>query len=249
MIAGTIDINADLGEGGAVDDQLFRLISSANIACGSHAGDAASMRRSVKLAISHHVTIGAHPSLDDMAGFGRTWIPVSPENLHATLVHQITTLLHICNDEGTDMSYVKAHGALYNRAAIDSSVAETVCRAVSSINPALRIVTQPGSVLEREAMLLGLPVIREVFADRASRADGTLIPRDQPGAVFHDPEAIAARMVKLITTGELIAINGEIIHLSADTICIHSDTPGAVQIATVLGDHLHEAGIAIQAPS
>lgn len=249
MNTGAIDINADLGEGGAVDEQLFPLISSANIACGGHAGDAASMRRSVKLAIAHQVTIGAHPSLNDRAGFGRTWIPVAPEDLHTTIVQQITMLLRICNDEGAEMSYVKAHGALYNRAATDPSVAETVCRAVSSINPALRIVTQPGSVLEREAMLLGLPVIREVFADRASRVDGTLVPRDQPGAVFRDPEAIAARMVKMITTGELIAINGEVIHLSADTICIHSDTPGAVEIATVLGDRLRQSGIAIQAPS
>jgi UPF0271 protein len=249
MTTQSIDLNADLGEGGAYDEALFPLISSANIACGVHAGDGDTMRRSVQLALHHGVAIGAHPSLNDREGFGRHWFQVDEPELRDQVWQQITALQRICGEEGAVLRYVKAHGALYNQAMFDESVATTITRAVSAVDSALHLFAQPGSALERIATQQGLPVVREAFADRAYNADGTLVRRDIAGAVLHDPDAIAARIIRLVTTGEIDTIDGQIMHLPADTICLHSDTPGAVDIATNLRRRLREAGIEIVAIS
>ena len=246
MTTQSIDINADLGEGGAFDEALFPLISSANIACGVHAGDAETMRASVRLAIEHGVAIGAHPSLNDRDGFGRHWIDVPGPELRNQIWEQISALQRICSEEGANLAYVKTHGALYNRAAIDESVAVIVARAVSAVDPALNIFAQPGSAMDKVATRQGLPVIREAFADRAYNADGTLVERGIEGAVLSDPAAIAERMVRLISTGEIETIDGHAIHLPVDTICIHSDTPGSVEIASALTTALRDIGIEIR---
>jgi UPF0271 protein len=247
MTTQSIDINADLGEGGAFDDELFPLISSANIACGYHAGDAITMRASVRAALRNDVAIGAHPSLDDRAGFGRSWIDVPAADLHRQIVDQVTTLLRICGEEGAQLTYVKAHGALYNRAAVDAVVADVVARSIGAVDPSMQIFAPPGSQMERIATQQGIPVIREAFADRAYNADGTLVSREIAGAVLHDPKAIAQRIVDLVTRGTIVAHDGSTIGLSADTICIHSDTPGAVAITTTLRQRLAEHGIDIRA--
>jgi UPF0271 protein len=246
MTTQSIDINADLGEGEAFDNNLYPLISSANIACGYHAGDAQTMRASVRAALRHDVAIGAHPSLDDRASFGRTWIDVPAADLHRQIVDQVTALLRICGEEGAELTYVKAHGALYNRAAVDAAVADVVARAIGAVDPSLQVFTPPGSQMERIATQQGIPVIREAFADRAYNADGTLVSRETAGAVLHDPEAITRRMIGLVTRGEIVAHDGSTIALAADTICIHSDTPGAVEIATTLRQRLAEHGIDIR---
>ena len=246
MTTQSIDVNADLGEGGAFDQELFPLISSANIACGVHAGDAETMRVSVRLAMQHGVAIGAHPSLNDREGFGRQWIDVPGPELRNQIWEQISALQRICSDEGANLSYVKTHGALNNRAATDDAVAVIVARAVSAVDPALNIFAQPGSAMDKVATRQGLPVIREAFADRAYNADGTLVERGTEGSVLTDPAAIAERMIRLISTGEIETIDGLTIHLPADTICIHSDTPGAVEIATTLTTALRDVGIEIR---
>jgi UPF0271 protein len=243
----SIDINADLGEGGAFDEQLFPLISSANIACGYHAGDRETMIAAIRLAQHHGVTIGAHPGLKDKAGFGRTWIDVSGPELYAHVVDQITTLTVICDDEGASLRYVKAHGALYNVAATDASIATIFASAIVAVNPGLAVFAQPGSVMEQTAQDHGLRVLAEAFADRAYNADGTLVSRAIPGAVLHDPVAIANRMERLVTAGVLETFDGTTIPLRADTICIHSDTQGAVEIATALRSRFASLGIAVRA--
>lgn len=249
MTSLTIDINADLGEGGSFDDDMFACISSANIACGAHAGDAEQMRRSVQIALEHSVIIGAHPGLADRERFGRVWFDQDPELLRQHIFDQVTALQRICGEEGTVLQYVKAHGALYNRAAADESIATVIARAISAVDPALSMYAQSGSAMERVATSQGLPVIREAFADRAINGDGSLVSRDLPDAVLVDPEAIAQRMISLIRTGQLGSIDGEIIDVPADTICIHSDTPGALDIARCLRAQLTELGIEIRHPT
>jgi 5-oxoprolinase (ATP-hydrolysing) subunit A len=243
----TIDLNADLGEGGAFDAQLFPLISSANIACGYHAGDRETMIASIRLAQHHGVAIGAHPGLKDKAGFGRTWIDVSSPELYAHVVDQITTLSGICDDEGASLRYVKAHGALYNVAANETPIATIIASAIVAVNPGLAVFAQPGSVMEQTAQDHGLRVLAEAFADRAYNADGTLVSRDIPGAVLHDPVAIADRMERLVTKSVIETIDHQTIPLRADTICLHSDTQGAVEIAKALRSRFASLGIAVRA--
>ena len=249
MSTRSIDINADLGEGGAHDRELFELISSANIACGYHAGDEATMRESVRLAREHGVAIGAHPSLDDRPGFGRVWFDVPSVELRDQVTQQVSSLQRICVEEGAVLIYVKAHGALYNQATTDETTAIALVRGVGAVDPALRIFAQPRSVLERVATNQGLPVIREAFADCVYNADGILVSRTIEGSVLQDAEAIAQRIIRLISTGELDAIAGQVIRIPADTICIHSDTPGTVAIARTLVDRLREAGVEIRPSS
>lgn len=246
MTGQMIDINADLGEGGAFDNEMFACVSSANIACGAHAGDVDQMRISVQFARAHNVAIGAHPGLADRARFGRVWFDQDTDLLRQQVFDQITALQRICGDEGTVLRYVKAHGALYNRAATDESIAVVIARAVSAVDPSLSIFAQSRSAMERVATNQGLPVIREAFADRAVNGDGTLVSRELPNAVLLDPEAIAQRMITLISTGLLESIDGVMIQVPADTICIHSDTPGAVDIARFLRTRLLGHGIEIR---
>jgi UPF0271 protein len=246
MSGQTIDLNADLGEGGDFDAALFPLISSANIACGGHAGDSDTMQASVTAAIAHGVAIGAHPGLMDRAGFGRSWIATPGPVLQAQVSEQITLLRRVCTEHGVNLSHVKAHGALYNRAAVDELVATVVAKAIIDVDSALRIFVQPHSVMERVATGLGLTVVREAFADRAYNLDGTLVSREIEGAVLHDPATVAARVVSMVRTGSVPTIDGQVLPLVTETICLHSDTPGAVAIARAIRAALADAGIAVE---
>jgi len=246
-----IDLNSDLGEGfgpfrvGA-DEALFPLISSANVACGFHGGDPVMMAWTVARAAANGVAVGAHPGFPDRGGFGRRVLVASPEEIHADVVYQVGALMAFCTVAGVPMQHVKAHGALYNIAVKDRAVADAIASAVAAVDPKLRFFALPGSELERAGVAAGLRIAREAFADRAYHRDGTLVARSQPGAVIHDPETAAARMVRLIETGEIETIEGETIRLQPDTICLHSDTPTAVPIAQALRAALDRAGIAVR---
>ncbi|MGC4107441.1 MAG: 5-oxoprolinase subunit PxpA [Thermomicrobiales bacterium] len=245
-----IDLNSDLGEGfgpfrvGA-DEDLFPLISSANIACGFHGGDPLMMARTVAQAAMNGVAVGAHPGFPDREGFGRRTLLASPDEIHADVVYQVGALLAFCTAARVPMQHVKAHGALYNLAVKERSVADAIARAVADIDPRLLFFALPGSELERAGDAAGLTVVREAFADRAYHDDGSLVARSQPGAVIHDPAQAAARIVHLIERGEIQTIEGGTLRMQADTICLHSDTPTAVPIAQALRDALDRAGIAV----
>lgn len=250
MSARRIDLNSDLGEGfgpfrvGA-DDDLFPLISSANVACGFHGGDPLMMEATVARAAASGVAVGAHPGFPDRGGFGRRTLLASPEEIHADVLYQVGALLAFCVAAKVPMQHVKAHGALYNLAVKDRAVADAIAGAVAAVDPSLRFFALPGSELERAGEAAGLAVVREAFADRAYDDDGSLVARSQPGAVIHDPDVAAARIVRLIETGEVETQSGGTLRLHADTICLHSDTPTAVPIARALRAALDEAGIAV----
>jgi len=249
----SIDLNSDLGEGfgpfrvGA-DDDLFPLISSANVACGAHGGDPLTMDRTVRKAREHGVAVGAHPGFPDRAGFGRRAMALTPAEIRAEVIFQVGALGAFCRIAGVPMLHVKAHGALYNLAVAEPEIANAIALAVRDVDPALRFFALPGSALEQAAIDAGLPVMREAFADRAYLPDGTLAPRALPGSIIHDPEVAASRMVRLVTDGTIVALDGSTLQLQADTICVHSDTSGAVAIATELVRHLRDAGVTVRTP-
>lgn len=248
MIVRTIDLNADVGEGCGQDAELMPLISSANIACGYHAGDSAAMREAVALARHHGVAIGAHPSLPDRENFGRRELRLSPTDLHECIVLQVQALAAIATAEGTQLRHVKPHGALYNMAARDAELAEAVARAVHGVDPTLMLFGLAGSALMTAAEQAGLRGVSEVFADRAYLSDGNLLPRDRPGSVIHNEAAVAVRAVGMVRDGMVVAVDGSSVSVRADTICIHGDTPGAATMALRVRSGLAEAGITVAAP-
>lgn len=246
-----IDLNSDLGEGfgpfvvGA-DEALFPLISSANVACGFHGGDPAMMERTVRRAREHGVAVGAHPGFPDRAGFGRRALTATPDEIRTDVLYQIGALASFCRAGGVELRHVKAHGALYNVAVHDIEAATAIAQAVRSFDPKLLFFAIPGSTLHDAGTEAGLTVIREAFADRAYLADGSLVPRSRPGAVIHDLDLVAERMVRLVTEGTIETINGETLTMEADTICLHSDTANAVQLAESIVDRFGRVGIIIQ---
>ena len=242
-----IDLNADVGEGCGQDAALMPLISSANIACGLHAGDADSMREAVLLARDNGVAIGAHPSFPDREHFGRREMQMSARQLQQCIVAQIDSLAEVAAAAGVRLRHVKPHGALYNVASRDEELAETVAAAVHSVDPSLLLFGLAGSVLVSAATRLGLTGVDEAFADRAYRVDGSLLPRDQPGSVLHDDAVVAARAVAMVRERRVVAVDGSRIALAADTICVHGDTPGAAQMAKRIRDALAAAGITVRA--
>ncbi len=248
----TIDLNSDLGEGfgpfrvGA-DEDLFPIISSANVACGFHGGDPAMMERTVAMAKAHGVAVGAHPGFPDLGGFGRRNMTMTPADIRADVLYQIGALAGFCHAAGVPMRHVKAHGALYNMAVTDLAMATAIATAIRDFDPRLRFFVLPGSALERAGVEAGLTVVREAFADRAYEADGSLVSRSRPGALIENPEVAADRMVRLVTEGTVEAIDGSTLELHAETICLHSDTPGAVAIAEAVARRFAEAGIEIRA--
>ncbi len=244
----SIDLNADVGEGADHDSALMQLISSASIACGYHAGDAVSMRDTVSLAHQHGVAVGAHPSFPDREHFGRREIQLAPKELHECIVAQVRVLADIAASEGVRLRHVKPHGALYNMAARDKALADTVARAVYSVDPALLLYGLAGSVLLTAGERVGLRTVSEVFADRAYRPDGTLLPRDQPGSVLTLDSVVAVRAMSMARDGKINAVDGNTITVRADTICLHGDTPGAEALARAVRTTLIAAGIAIAAP-
>jgi UPF0271 protein len=246
-----IDLNSDLGEGfgpfrvGA-DEDLFPLISSANVACGFHGGDPAMMELTVSRAREHDVAIGAHPGFPDLAGFGRRPIAATPDEIRTDVLYQLGAMAAFCRAGGVEMQHVKAHGALYNLAVGDIRIATAIAQAVRSFDANLRFFAIPGSKLHEAAASEGLTVTREAFADRAYLADGSLVPRSRPGAVIEDVDVVATRMVRLVSEGTVETIDGETLALEADTICIHSDTPGAVALAEAIIARFNRAGIEIR---
>ena len=243
-----LDFNGDLGEGCGDDAAIVPLLSSANIACGVHAGDAATMRDTVALCLRHGVAIGAHPSLDDREGFGRRELPVTPEAVHALVRWQLDLLATVAAAQGATLHHVKPHGALYNIAARDRDIADAVAAAIASFDPSLRLVGLSGSSLPAAGQAAGLRVVHEAFAERRYEADGTLVPRTHPDAVIHEIDEALAQVRTLLREGVVVARTGERVPLRADTLCLHGDRPDAAAFARAQRAELDTEGVRIRAP-
>ncbi|MFC7879390.1 LamB/YcsF family protein [Isoptericola sp. NPDC057391] len=248
----TVDLNSDLGEGFGRwtlgdDEAMLDVVSSANVACGFHAGDPASIRRTVGMAAARGVAVGAHVGYRDLAGFGRRDIDVPSAELRADVVYQLGALQALAAAEGTRVTYVKPHGALYHRAAVDRRVADDVAAAVAAVDPSLVLLGLPGTLALAAAADAGLPTATEAFADRAYTPAGTLVPRGEPGAVLHDPDVVARRMLRLVTEGVVEAVDGSVVRVTADSVCVHGDTPGAVAMARQVRAAFDDAGVALAA--
>ena len=245
----TIDLNSDLGEGYGPwtmgdDSAMLSVVSSANIACGGHAGDPETMFATCRTAADHGVVIGAHPSYVDREGFGRRVIPMRPDEIGRMVVAQVGALVAIARLAGTEVRYVKPHGALGNVAAASSEVATGIVDAVRTAFPEMAILAISGTQLELVARAAGVDVYSEIFADRAYQPDGLLVPRNQPGAVIHDAEQAAQRLVAFVEDGRMAVVGGEPIPLAAQSVCVHGDTPGAVDMARHIRAELLGAGLA-----
>ncbi len=248
----TIDLNGDLGEGFGVyrlgdDAALLDVVTSANVACGFHAGDPATMRRTVQLALEKGVAVGAHPGLPDLLGFGRRVVEITPQEAYDLTLYQIGALDAFVRAAGSMLRHVKPHGALYNMAARDGALARAIANAVSCFNPKLVLVGLAGSELIRAGEACGLPTASEVFADRNYEADGSLTPRSHPDALVSDAEQAAERVVTMVQRGRVISRQGTEVTLRAETVCIHSDSPHAVALARRIRQRLEDAGIAVHA--
>jgi 5-oxoprolinase (ATP-hydrolysing) subunit A len=247
-----IDLNADVGESfGAyslgADAALMRSITSASIAAGFHAGDPSVLRRTIKLAKSHGVAIGAHPGFPDLVGFGRRELQVTPAEAEDFVLYQIAAVAGMAAAEGVKLQHVKPHGALFNMAVRDAALAAAIAKAVAAFDPSLILFGLPGSEIIGAGRAAGLRVGAEIFADRAYEPDGSLTPRSRPGAVIHDAAEVASRAVRMITARVVDAVDGTIVPLDADTICVHGDTPGAEQLAAGLRARLEAAGVTVAA--
>jgi UPF0271 protein len=247
-----IDLNSDVGESlgpwpmGA-DEALIPLVSSINVACGFHAGDPLVMARTVERAVAAGVAVGAHPGYPDLAGFGRRELEMAPAEIEAAVLYQVSALAGFCRAAGTELRHVKPHGALYNRAARDAGVAAAIARGVHRFSEGVVLVGLAGSRLLDAGREVGLPVAAEAFADRAYEPDGSLRSRRSPGAVLEDPAAAAAQALAICRDGRVAAHDGMAIEVRADTICVHSDTPGAPAIARAVRETLESAGIRVAA--
>ncbi|WP_422015975.1 5-oxoprolinase subunit PxpA [Roseateles sp.] len=242
-----VDLNADLGEGAPDDDELLTLVSSANIACGWHAGDARLMQATVTAALARGVAIGAHPSYPDREHFGRREMQLAPADVRADLIYQIGALDALVRAAGGRLHHVKPHGALYNQAARDPVMADAVAGAVLDVDPSLALYGLAGSELLRAAERAGLRAVAEVFADRGYRADGSLVPRGQPGALIHDADEAVARTLRMVRDGSVVAVTGETVPLQAQTLCLHGDGPHALAFARALHAALTQAGVQLRA--
>ncbi|HEY0957089.1 MAG TPA: 5-oxoprolinase subunit PxpA [Roseateles sp.] len=242
-----VDLNADLGEGAPDDAELLALVSAANIACGWHAGDARLMQATVAAALARGVAVGAHPSYPDRDNFGRREMQLSPADLRADLIYQIGALDALVRAQGGRLHHVKPHGALYNQAARDPALADAVAAAVLDVNPGLAVYGLAGSELLRAAERAGLRAVSEVFADRGYRADGSLVPRGQPGAFIADVDEAVARTLRMVREGVVVAVGGETVPLLAQTICLHGDGPHALAFARALHAALIDAGVRVTA--
>jgi len=243
----SIDLNADVGEGtapGGDDGELLDLVTSASVACGFHAGDPASMRRTVEAAVRRGVAIGAHPSYRDRAGFGRRPLDVAPAQVRADVLAQVGALERVARAAGARVRYVKAHGALYHRMADDEACARAVVAAVAEAGD-LVLLAPPAPVLLEVARGAGVPVAVEAFADRAYRADGRLVPRTEAGAVRTDSDDVARQALSLALDSRVTAVDGTEVALVAASICLHGDTPGAVALARAVRHALESAGVVL----
>ncbi|HAS1562736.1 5-oxoprolinase subunit PxpA [Enterobacter asburiae] len=242
-----IDLNADLGEGSRADAELMTLVTSVNIACGFHAGDAQTMLESVRNAIKNGVAIGAHPSFPDRENFGRTAMALPPETVYAQVLYQIGALEAMVRAQNGVMRHVKPHGMLYNQAAKDADLADAIARAVWDCSPQLILVGLAGSELIRAGQRLGLTTRQEVFADRGYQPDGSLVPRAQAGALITDEGKALAQTLEMVRAGRVIAVDGTPANVQADTVCLHGDGEHALQFARRLRAAFSEEGILVSA--
>ncbi len=243
----SVDLNADLGEGAGHDDELLALVTSANLACGIHAGDAILMRTSLLGAKQRGVAVGAHPSLPDRENFGRREISLPADEIFALVLYQLGAFQALAHSLGTQPQHVKPHGALYNMAARDEEIADAIVRALRAIDPKLILFAPAQSALSRAAEANEVHLAREVFADRNYMPDGSLVPRDRSEALLHDPEEAANRVFGMLRNNRVRAIDGSEIAVEVDTICVHGDTPGAVEFARELRIALHQMGVVVAA--
>lgn len=250
-MAASIDINSDSGEAFGSwtmgdDAAMMRIVSSANIACGYHAGDPVTMRSTCAAASENKVAIGAHVSYPDLVGFGRRYLKMTQWELTDAVLYQMGALETMARLAGSKISYVKPHGGLYNAIVHDSDQAQAVARALKEYGGDLPVLCLPQSEIEQAAHALGLPVVYEAFADRAYTAEGTLVPRTQAGSVIHDSDAVVERVLRMVLEQEVVAISGETIKLDAQSICVHGDTPGAVELAQQIRVALTREGVTIE---
>jgi UPF0271 protein len=251
-MANSVDLNCDMGESfGAwrmgADPGVMPFITSANIACGFHAGDPGVMRETVRLAVEKGVAVGAHPGFPDLAGFGRREMQMAPAELEDMLLYQIGALAAFARAAGAELKHVKPHGALYNMAARDRRMSDAIARAVASFDSSLVLFGLAGSVMLDAGREAGLHVAAEGFADRSYEPDGSLTPRSRPGSVLNDAAVVASRAVRMIRDGVVTTTAGGDVPLQIDTICVHGDTPGADRSARELRRALTEAGITVRA--
>ncbi len=245
-----IDLNSDLGEGFGPwtmgdDGQILSIVTSANVACGGHAGDPDTMFRTLTLARENGVTVGAHLGYADPLGFGRRVIPMSPDEIARMCVAQIGALQGVAALAGVSVSYVKPHGALANLAAKDRAVADAIVTAVHKLDPELAVLAISGTEVEKSARAANAPVFSEIFADRGNLSSGQLVPRDQTGAMIHDPHMATTRLLTFLETGLMPVVDGDPIKLAAHSICVHGDSPDAVAMAGEIRDHLTAEGVQI----
>lgn len=248
-----VDLNCDLGEGFGLyrmghDAALLDVATSANIACGVHAGDPSIMQRTVQTAIERGVAIGAHPSLPDLQGFGRREMKITPAEAYALVLYQVGALYAFASAQGARLHHVKPHGALYNMAAADAALAAAIAKAVHDFDRSLWLYGLAGSALIAAGEAVGLNVASEAFVDRGYRNDGTLVPRSLPGALIEDEHAAIARALVMVTSGRVLSNSGAAVNIRADTLCIHGDTAGAVDMAKALKSALEAKGVTVRAP-
>lgn len=239
----SVDLNADLGEGCGDDGAMLDIVTSANIACGFHAGDAGEMTRTVRAALARGVGLGAHPSYPDREGFGRRAMELPAEAVAAITAYQIGALAAIAALEGGRLGHVKPHGALSNRAAVDPAAAAAIVRAVKGVDAGLVLLAPAGSVLAEAGRRQGVRVVEEVFADRAYDDDGTLVPRSHPQALIHDPDLAARQVLRMVQHGVIRTVSGRDIPCRAQSVCVHGDDPGAVILARTVRAALERAGV------
>jgi UPF0271 protein len=247
----SIDLNCDMGESFGAwrmgdDERIVPLVSSINVACGFHASDPGTMRRTVRLAKKHGVAVGAHPSFPDRVGFGRRLLAATPDEVRDDVTYQVGALWAFCKAEGVPLRHVKAHGALYNAAAADPALATAICEAVRAVDPSLYVVCLAGSRWAQVARELGVRWVGEAFADRGYTPSGALVSRREPGAVIHDPAKVAERVARLARERRITAADGSELTLDAGTVCIHGDTPGAADLAAAVRSRLERDGIEIR---
>jgi len=244
----TIDLNADLGEGAGHDDELFELISSANIATGFHAGDADTMHAAVSIAKAHGVAVGAHPSFFDRENFGRKELEIPDQEVFDAVAYQLGIFQAIASALDVQPNHVKPHGALYNMAVHDDRLADAIARAIASVDPKLILFAPDNSQLARAGEAHGLQIAREIFADRNYLNDGWLVPRTRPDALLSDPKEAAQRVLRMLREGKVRSVEGRDVNVRGETICVHGDTPGAVEFARELRTQLEHDGVRISAP-
>lgn len=241
----SIDLNADLGEGCGLDEELLTLVSSASIACGAHAGDERTMRIAIERALARDVSIGAHPGYPDRAGFGRVETGATPDEIRALLLAQLETFTAACGAVGARCRHVKPHGALYNRAMGDAGAAESIARAVADFDPSLIVLCMPTSRLHEAAETAGLAVAREAFIDRAYASATALVPRSSQAAMIDDPATAAERAARMVLARVVTSLDGMNHELHAESLCVHGDNPQAVALISAVRSTLERAGVTI----